>query len=205
MIDLVVVSKGSSPTFIKMTQQCLDSFRWGKKVVLEETTATYHDATTIKQPIPFNYNHCLNEGLKHCEAEWVCFSNNDVEFLDGFEKIISYPYESMSPKNPIWGRHKDIDGVQEGYNVGLELCGWCIVAKKEMIERIGGFPEDVSFWCSDNLYGDVLIHLGIIHALIGDCHAIHNPSRTLFSSPNLGNLTHGQAVIYNEVKKKWKS
>ena len=197
----MVVSNGKG-RLRDMSQKCLDSFHWGEKIVIEAQDVEY-DCLTIKQPVPFNYNQCLNLGLKHCTDEYVCFSNNDVSFLDDFGDITTYNYDSMSPKNPIWGRHKDLEGVIEGYDIGLHLCGWCIVAKREMIERIGGFPEDVDFWCSDNLYADVLIYHNIKHALITSCNAIHYPSTTLYQSPDIKELTHGQAEKYKQAKKKW--
>jgi len=205
MIDLVVVSSGRTPELIEMTRNCIASFQHtctGKIVVVEEYPVRY-DARVIAQSKPFNYNQCLNDGMDCTTADWVCFANNDVVFMDGWAKIIEYGYESVSPFCPGWFKHKGYTGLNEGYSIGIELCGWCIVANRHMIRRIGGFPTGVDFWLSDNLYADVLIHHGIKHAMIGDCHVKHVPSRTLIGHPNQTLYTSGQVSKYNEARKQW--
>jgi hypothetical protein len=133
----------------------------------------------------------------------VCFANNDVQFLDGWASCISHGYKSVSCLNPGWLFHQGMNGVQEGYRIGYELCGWCLIVHRGIIELIGGFPEDVRFWKSDDLYADVLKHYGIKHALISNCKVKHNPSTTLLKSKDLKELTSGQEKNYLKAKEKW--
>jgi len=170
--------------------------------MVEEFSVKYK-AMVIQQRKPFNYNQCLNDGFKCSKAEWVCFANNDTEFLPGWDKIIEYGYDSVSPLNPSWFKQAGMSGVCEGYEVGKHICGWCIVVKSTVLKKIGGFPDDVECWMSDNLYADVLQYYGIKHALITDCKVRHTPSTTLLQSKNIAYLTDGQEKIYQEARKKW--
>lgn len=206
MIDLVVVSSGRTKALRDMTQHCIDTFHatsLGRVIVMEEYPIEYRGAKTVRQSKPFNYNRTLNEGMKYTSMDWICFSNNDVEFLEGWSTIVDHGYLSLSPLNPGWKFHENMKGVVEGYRIGYELCGWCLIVHRGVLERIGGFPEDVSFWMSDNLYADVLKHFKIKHALVADCRVKHNPSTTLLQSSNLKELTTGQQEQYEKAKKKW--
>jgi len=205
MIDLVLVSNTQNDAIRAMTQRCIDSFRKtciGNVIVVEETDRKYQ-AKMVRQPYPFNYNRCLNEGAKQSKAQWICFANNDCEFLPGWDKIIEYGYDSVSPLNPGWFKQAGLTGVAEGYEVGIHVCGWCIIVKRSVLNRIGGFPEDVEFWYSDNLYADVLRYYGIKHALITHCQVRHTPSVSLLQSKDLAYLTDGQTGKYEVARKKW--
>ena len=208
LIDLVVVSSGRTPELVHMTQGCIDSFHktcLGRVFVVGEYPIKYRNARTILQQKPFNYNQSLNDGFKLTTTDWVCFANNDVQFLDGWASCISHGYKSVSCLNPGWRFHEGMTGVKEGYRIGYELCGWCLIVHRGIIELIGGFPEDVRFWKSDDLYADVLKHYGIKHALISNCKVKHNPSITLLKSKDLKELTSGQEKNYLKAKEKWTS
>ena len=159
----------------------------------------------LLQTKPFCYNKCLNDGFKYTEADWICFANNDVEFLPGWADIIKFDYDSMSPQNVGWMYHKDL-GVDpiEGFGIGVHITGWCIIAKRETIEKIGGFDVDVDFWCSDNIYAEQLDFHGLKHALIPTSHVKHVASQTLFKSKDIRVLTHGQLEKFAKAKEKYK-
>jgi hypothetical protein len=206
MIDLVIVSSGRTAELKAMTQKCIDSFHatcLGRVIVVGEYPVQYRGAVTIQQSKPFNYNRCLNDGFKLTTMNWVCFANNDVEFMEGWSDCIKSGYRSISCLNPGWPFHKGMRGVVEGYRVGYELTGWCLILDRSVMERIGGFPTDVAFWMSDNLYGDILQHYKIKHALVSDCKVSHHPSTTLLRSPNKVELTSGQQEKYNKAREKW--
>jgi hypothetical protein len=194
MIDLVTVSSARTPELAAMTKRCVDSFRAtcnGKIIVVEEFDSNIDCThTVITQTKPFCYNKCLNDGFKHTTADWICFANNDVEFMPSWYDMIRYDYDSMSPLNPGWMYHKEFKGDPvEGFGIGVHLTGWCIVAKRETIEKIGGFDEGVDFWCSDNIYAIQLDYHGLKHYLIPESHVKHVASRTLFKSKDITQLT----------------
>lgn len=209
MIDLVIVSDAKSGTYKDMTQRCIDSFRTttsGGIVVVEKQDVDYHGCVVVSQPKRFNYNECLNIGFLLTTADYICFANNDVEFLDGWDCMLDYDYDSMSPINPGWQFHTQFNNCTdpiEGYGIGSTLTGWCILAKRLTIERIGGFDTDVEFWCSDNIYADQLSYHGLSHALIPQSNVRHITSRTLFGSENIGELTRNQAEKYLKAKQKY--
>jgi hypothetical protein len=206
LIDLIIVSSGRTKELISMTQNCIDSFHktcLGRVIVVGEFPIEYHGATTIPQDKPFNYNQSLNKGFLLTSADWVCFSNNDVEFLGNWADCIDHGYKSLSCLNPGWKFHEGMKGIVEGYRIGYELCGWCLILHRGVMERIGGFPEEVRFWKSDDLYADILKHYKIKHALISSCKIKHNPSTTLLQSGKLKELTTGQEEKYQKAKEKW--
>lgn len=206
MIDLVVVSSARNAMLKDMTQKCIDSFHstcLGRVIVVEEYPVKYKGAVNITQSKPFNYNKCLNDGFKLTTMDWVCFANNDVEFIDGWADCIQSGYKSISCLNPGWKFHEGMKGVVTGYRIGYELCGWCLIVHRGVMERIGGFPTEVAFWMSDNLYGDILQHYKIKHALVTTCKVKHNPSTTLLKVSNRIELTSGQQDKYDKAKQKW--
>ena len=206
MIDLVVVSSGRTKELIKMTQGCIDSFHrtcLGRVIVVDEYDVQYKNAETIPQFKPFNYNQCLNDGYQLTTMNWVCFANNDVEFMPGWANCIDSGYKSISCLNLGWKFHEGIKGMVEGYRIGYELCGWCLILHRGVMERIGGFPEEVSFWKSDDLYADVLKHHRIKHALDCRCKVKHLTSVTLMKSKDKHELTDGQVEKYERAKEKW--
>ena len=63
----------------------------------------YNGADTFLQRQPFNYNRCLNEGVRMGNAEFICFTNNNVLFPEDFVKRIVLmqegEYDVLSVKN----------------------------------------------------------------------------------------------------------
>jgi GT2 family glycosyltransferase len=206
MIDLVVVSSGRTKELISMTQGCIDSFHrtcLGRVIVVGEHPIKYLGAMTIPQYKPFNYNQSLNDGFRLTTMDWICFANNDVTFLPDWSNCIDSGYKSISCLNPGWRFHEGMKGVVEGYRIGYELCGWCLILHRGVMERIGGFPTDVDFWHSDDLYADVLRKYGIKHCLDARCSVRHNASTTLLKSKDKIELTMGQEDKYKKAKEKW--
>jgi GT2 family glycosyltransferase len=79
-----------------------------------------------------------------------------------------------------------------------------LVVKRSVINKIGGFPEDVDFFYSDNLYADVLRYHGIKHALISSCMVSHKPSTTLYWSKDFEYFVGTvQENKYKIAREKW--
>jgi hypothetical protein len=71
----------------------------------------------------------------------------------------------------------------EGYEIGMQLTGWCIFTSKELWPVIGQLNEKHRFWFSDNVYAEQLKAKNIKHALICSIRVDHLGSQTLMQQP----------------------
>lgn len=136
----------------------------------------------------FNYNHALNQGLSICKNEWVVLANNDLVFRKYWMTEIFLAHESnpdimsFCPWNEMHNWHfnlfgPDPDPVIRGYRICHEMAGWCIIARREIFDKIR-LSERVDFWFSDNVYADALIAANIPHALVSRSRVNHMVSQT---------------------------
>lgn len=143
----------------------------------------YPDCLVITPAEEFNYNLYLNYGLEHSANDWVVVCNNDLLFTQGwFSSIMkhqaNYPeLKSISPYEPFWHiqRGFDIDryNLFFGDRVSYELCGWCLVIHREIIDNCRLFDPGFSFIYQDNDYRETIKKAGYIHALAGDSVVYH--------------------------------
>lgn len=196
IVDVIIPCKTCGNT-VAMTLNCIQSLRQSEdeidfNVVIVESGENIIDVgqnDTIKYPkAKFCYNHALNMGLKNTESNWVVLANNDLIFKKGWmtEIIIAHnirkDIESFSPWNDMWDWHRRYYGdvypdILEGHRIGIELAGWCIVARRRIFERVK-LSERVDFWYSDNVYADDLLTHGIKHALVTGSKVDHIVSQT---------------------------
>ena len=140
---------------------------------------------TIYSDDKFNYNAYMNKGFLKGSAEYVAFCNNDLEFKNLWgSKIIhymkKYNLNSASPYCTLThGNHIINEEVFKGLDIGRIIAGWCIVVKRKFFEQLGGFNEDVSFYCSDTIYGEQLKAINEQHGLITRSIVNHLGSATL--------------------------
>lgn len=142
------------PEMVDMTQQAINSLfplPGGSRgadinvVVLEKANnIQYAQADTFLQREPFNYNQCLNNGASMGNAEFICFTNNDVLFPKGFANRV---VEEMREKN------LDVLSVlnQHGYCHPSIISGFCFVMRRSAWLEIGKLNTDYRFWCADNV------------------------------------------------------
>lgn len=207
-MEVVIVSNARTPELKRLTDQAIKS-SGVSCVVVEQNPDVSYSCKTIHYTFPFNYNKCLNLGFQFTTDDVVAFVNNDVLFGSGWMECEKYlkDYGSISLLNPGWGFHKDfVNEVHEGYNIGRELCGWCIIATRDTIKDIGGFDEGVEFWTSDNIYALQLQCFNIKHALITKYTCTHLTSKTLCSGLDKKQFAHytgGQVPFFEEAKKKY--
>ncbi|HTA81770.1 MAG TPA: glycosyltransferase [Bacteroidia bacterium] len=142
------------PEMVDMTQQAINSLfplTGGSRgadinvVVLEKANnIQYAHADTFLQREPFNYNQCLNNGAIMGNAEFICFTNNDVLFPKGFANRV---VEEM--------REKNLDTLsvlnQHGYCHPSIISGFCFVMRRSAWLKIGKLNTDYRFWCADNV------------------------------------------------------
>jgi len=203
MIDVVIVSDAS--TGYHLTQQAIATCKAERIIVVEQQPVAYEGAITVHYEGAFNYNRCLNLGYQHTENN-VAFCNNDLVFYDWkhIERMLN-EYGSLSPRSEGWFKHKGLEGVIEGYEIGRHLCGWCLVVSRMTMAMTGGFDEGVEFYFSDNLWADQLRFHGIRHALDCESRVDHLVSKTLLQQKSLRRkeLESGQIDKYNEARKRY--
>jgi GT2 family glycosyltransferase len=208
MIDVIIVSNGKTPELREMTQRAVDSAKQNV-FVMEQTGHKYENCRTIHYIRPFNYNGVLNEGIRVSGIgyanRYVALCNNDVLFHDGWaEEMIkqmeAHEAMSASPNDYMnaWGH-----AVDEGYEISVELKGYCIVCDRRLFDIIGKLDEGVDFWYSDHIYADQLIKNGVKHILCLNARVEHLVSKTINEAEDYEKLTNGQREIYEEARKKY--
>ena len=220
IVDAIILANSKSQALIDMTTRAIDSLHASEQkteiqfntIVVEsceKEAPNYAGASHCIHPdVPFNYNRFLNIGLTQGNAPWVAMLNNDLVFHRGWMSAILAVAErnpevgSFSPWNPAPWQHDKLSDVYLGYGIGGVVTGWCLVARREIFNRVK-LREEVSFWCSDNSYQDELIKHGVPHALCRNSWVDHLGGKTLFTETNerIHELTAGQVEAYGRMEK----
>ena len=222
IIDVIILSYAKNNSIIKMNNDCIDSLNSSSEnhkfnILLIETEPNkeykyeQQNVRVIQPKIEFNYNKFLNIGLKECKNEWVLISNNDTIYHKNFlESLIDANNQdteilSMSPMDDDWHRHKLFDksiSIYYGYRTSYEVAGWSILVNKSVIDKIGGFDEQFTFWYQDNDYAKLLEINGIKHALITKSKVTHLLSRShhFIENSKKFEMTDGLGIKFH---KKW--
>ena len=214
IVDVVMLACSKTPELIRMTQHAIDTLHSSEKlykfnVILLESHAQLHmyrGAMCVKPACEFNYNKFMNIGIDASHHDWVVMTNNDVEFKYGwFSAIVKASQDLPEVKSFCSFARQHVQAEMSNpyyvrYGVGGFLCGWCITVKREIFKKFR-LNEEVSFWCSDNVYQDQLIEHGIKHALVRDSYVEHLGGVTLFTMPQdkIHEFTAGQAEIYAAI------
>jgi len=209
-LDCVMLAYSKTANIRKMTQECIDSLHETAaphKVnvfVIETMTdpITYKGATVIQPGIAFNYNAYLNIGFAACTAPRVLIANNDLVFRKGWlDNMLQINADSMSAYTDHYVPHQTMQGkIIPGYRVGYELCGWAILLKKAVIDKIGKFDETFDFWCQDNDYAMQLMKNQFQHVFVGTAHISHlySQSHKLLVQQDLEAKTQGAFAKFEE-------
>jgi len=189
-IDVVILSNTANMEYYKMLKQCITSIKSNTDVntniILVETNKELKgkdlklpiDTIYIPEEEEFNYNKFLNYGLQFCKNDFICITNNDVIYESNTLKVLVDSldkYDSVSPwdNRDSWKFHKERK-TYEGFRTTIHITGWCIVTKKETLDKIGGeFDEQFEFWYQDDDYSRLLQQHKLTHALIGDVSVYH--------------------------------
>ena len=221
-VDVIILSYAKNDSIIKMNNDCINSLNNSTdehifNILLIETDSSKkyeYDQPNVKviQPgIDFNYNKFLNIGLKECKNDWVIISNNDTiyhkNFLEELFKANEQDKEilSMSPMDDGWHRHFLFDKnikIHYGYRTSYEVAGWSILLNKSVIDKLGEFDEQFTFWYQDNDYANSLQVNQIKHALITDSKVTHLLSRShgLIEPEKKFEMTNGLGINFTN---KW--
>lgn len=194
-----------------------------KNVLTEEenvfgaTLYTYHPSKT-----EFNYNKFLNHGFgclfdkddeEYYNPEdvfnYYVICNNDIIFEKNWFTemhnafLMKPQLSSASPFCPDYSLHESFtNDVNYGYRTSIEMCGWCIVFKRSILEQVTPFDERFKFYYQDNDYAMVLQSKGLLHALIKNSHVRHlfSQSHDLITPSFYNDFTDGAGKIFKE---KW--
>ncbi|HLF17554.1 MAG TPA: glycosyltransferase family 2 protein [Candidatus Omnitrophota bacterium] len=167
------------------------------------------------------YGPAMNQGLAVSDAPYVCFCNNDVVFTRGWLDEVIWAFKEnpdvglLNPNsnnlNRMPQKGESIDELSErlkrtfakGSFVDMPFCiGFCMVARRALIERIGGFsPEFAPMFFEDSDYSRRVYKAGFRLGVAKRAyvwHALHG------SSDQLGK---GQEVLFKKSRdaylKKW--
>jgi autotransporter strand-loop-strand O-heptosyltransferase len=223
-IDVICLTNTVNDSFYGLTKKTIETLlssngehNFNIKLLESNKNCEFiYDYPNLKIVTPnekFNYNKFLNIGLTYCTSEWVLIINNDLIFTEDWLNNIEKEYlnnptiKSFSPYEPDFAQaqyphlYKN-DNVFFGYTPCLELQGWCILVKKDVLDLIDGFDERFSFHYQDDDYGQTLKKYNITHALVKDSIVYHlgSQSHKLLSQKELYyKTTH----LSKEFEKKW--
>lgn len=190
VLDLIILSKAATYRESLMTQKAIDSAYDGANglpiniIVIEGGVGDYHDAQTVYNLNKFNYNAFANHGAGMGTAEWIMIANNDLEFTNGWlHNLLSADHPVVSPHEPVDARQADITANEKGFETGKHFSGWCFMISRRLWLEIGGFDEDVDFWCSDDAVIEQVKAKGVMPMLVKESIVRHAGSQTLLQQP----------------------
>lgn len=206
MLEAIIISFARDTKLRALTQQAIDSLLSSQRdvkciaTVIESNKdcKPYNNANTIYPTSPFGYNHYLNIGIRQSKADYIALCNNDLLFTPGWaDKLVNamqfFKLDSASPLCPLFHGPKSIhyfnaqdpifqtNQMLQGYKIARHVAGWCIVAKRNTLDTIGGLDEDFKFWYADNSYAAQLFQHNLTHGLVCNSvvHHLDNGSTTL--------------------------
>lgn len=207
IVDVIVLSNAKTHGLRRMTQQTINTCRSGanglpvRVFVLEGRRGIkYQGAKVLPSVEPFHYNKAANLGARAGDAPWIMIANNDLQFENGWlHELLAAGWPIVSPHNPGDPRQANLEANETGDVTGRHLSGWCFMIKRDMWEDIGGFDEQVRFWCSDDVVVQQCLKLGTHPMVVPTARVRHLGSATLKSETGAQELTWGQVKIYNDM------
>lgn len=208
VVDVVIISDGKTRQMQLMTQNAINTCISGAKgikvnvIVVESAKGvTYRNASVLYPDFEFNYNAYGNFGIKHGSAHYAMLANNDLLFKPGWlTELIKANHPLVSPKEPRDSRQRDIRVNTIGDKTGRHLSGWCFMIERSLWNKIGGFDEDVNFYCSDDVVIEQCKVFDVQPMLIVNSIVKHLVSTTLktVSPTDRTELTDNQVKIFNK-------
>jgi len=134
----------------------------------------------------------MNQGISISDAPFVCLANNDLVFTKGWlEEIISV-FESnknigvLNPSSNNLGVRPGSDVEIDAFSSALQqkfkgvfgempFCiGFCMVIRREVIKKIGGFSEEFSpFFYEDTDYSLKVLKAGYLIGVAKGAYVLH--------------------------------
>lgn len=216
-IDIVMLSDSKNNDIKKKTQKAIKTLHDSEekiefKVYLVESNDNIHKYDGVhkfihKNDEKFNFNRFMNIGRKEGNSPYVCLSNNDVIFKEGWASTIIHFMDnnpevlSTSPRCE-YTNNAFYPDVEYGYKIIKHIAGWCIFQKREIYDIIGDLDEQFNFWFADNDYGQTLKSHDLKHAKVNHSVVNHLQSVTLDTHDRRtkNKITREQRKKFN---KKW--
>lgn len=200
VVDVVVLSKASTPDLRRRTQRTVDTCVAGANslpltvtVIEQMPNVRYRRASTMHIGAEFNYNAFANLGAERGSAPWIMIANNDLIFHDGWlHHLLAANHPLVSPKCPKDPRQAKFTENTVGRFTGRHLSGWCFMISRDLWDTIGGFDDDVSFWCSDDAVIEQATQVGVSPMIVPQALVEHAQSKTLTTVTDRDDLTWAQ-------------
>ncbi|MEK6732049.1 MAG: glycosyltransferase [Candidatus Omnitrophota bacterium] len=147
-----------------------------KKYLNSVKSILKNNFTLIENIENIGWIKAVNQGVKASNAPYVCIMNNDVivsdRWIDNMVEVVD-----KNPKiglmNPRWEKGS-FKGARCEY-IETDWCrGFCVLIKREVIDKIGGFDEAYGFgYWEDHDYSVRVINAGYVPALALNSFAEH--------------------------------
>ena len=187
-LDIVILSNTINIDYYNILSSCINTITQSnndvKSNIIVVETNTKLKEKEIPLPIdeiifpgePFNYNKFLNYGLEKTKADHILISNNDILYKENcLSKLLLALkiYDSVSPADLNNTRHHNMHRTTEGTEVGKHVTGYSICINRKVLDIIGKFDEQFTFWYQDNDYCNLLKRHNLRHALVGEAKCFH--------------------------------
>lgn len=199
VVDVIFLSRADTIEQRIMTQRAVDSCTIGANglpvniIVLEQREANYAGATTLRMTDKFHYNRYANYGASRGHSKYIMIANNDLDFLNGWlHGLIAAGHPLVSPVDPRNSRQDGLEENEVGEVNGRHLSGWCFMIERDLWSDIGGFDEDVDFWCSDDVVIEQAKAAGVLPMVVPSSRVLH-----------LGSQTHNSIDFRDIDDRKW--
>ena len=208
IVDVVILSRASTPQMKAMTQRAIDTCIAGADelpvniIVIEQMPhVQYMDAKTVYHTAKFNYNAFMNLGARQGKAPWILFANNDLLFRSGWlHQLLTADWPLVSPKCPKDARQRDVKRNELGEQNGRNLSGWCFMVSRDLWQAIGGLDEEFDGWYADDAAIEQCKRLNVYPMIVPGALVEHLGSTTLkqMPQPERDELCWGKLDRFNE-------
>lgn len=179
-VDVIIPSR-TCPDRLPILAKCIRSLRESEQsfkfnvIVVENFSPVDagQDVTIEYDREVFQYNHALAQGIKKTSTPWVVLANNDLAFQHSWLLEVLKAHSdrldvlSFTPWNSLNGWHDNLipnpQNITLGYRTSYEFGGWCVVTKREVLEKLDLGRTDIY---SDSAYALELEQNNILHGLV---------------------------------------
>lgn len=222
-IDIIILSFAQTDELKQVTANCLTSLIASEdpeiikfNIIIVESQKDlkpfqYEFGQTVYPDVPFGYNRYMNIGISMTSARYICLCNNDLLFHPQWATEILKPfkrYRSLSSASPMCTIHHTKLGMEPnigllaGYRERVEVSGWCLFFKRNMLTLTGKLDENFIFRHASHDYTHLLLALNLHHVLVTSSIVDHLDHTTLNKQEpeRWDELMYQQDVYY---EKKW--